>query len=176
MVAPIPSAFDGNQVLQHAFDEVNGRLRVDAAITVGGPGTAVIIDHIDDSIRLGDGTNFLTSTTIGPKIGLDVNIINTALDVNIQGLSTPGVQNIAIASSNTEQTLIIATNTKKVRLKLRGSGTLKISYSLGTSGTVYYTIPAGSEHIIDNLDLAGPTNLYYQSTASPRTLEVETWI
>lgn len=66
-----PSSLDGNQVLQHAFDEATQRLRVDASISISS-GIAVAISHLDDSIRLGDGTNFLTSTTIGGDIALDV--------------------------------------------------------------------------------------------------------
>lgn len=51
----------------------------------------VSTSHLNDSMRLGDGTNFLTSTTVGGDIGLDVNIINpslvvTATDLDIRDL------------------------------------------------------------------------------------------
>lgn len=46
----------------------------------------VDLAHTDDSVRLGDGTNFFTSTTIGADIGLDVNIINANIEVT-QGTS-----------------------------------------------------------------------------------------
>jgi hypothetical protein len=36
----------------------------------------LVISHLEDSIQLGDGTNLITSTTVGPKIALDVNIVN----------------------------------------------------------------------------------------------------
>jgi hypothetical protein len=35
----------------------------------------IIINHADDSIRLGDGTNLLSSTTVGAKVGLDVSVV-----------------------------------------------------------------------------------------------------
>lgn len=53
---------------------------------VSGINVEVDLSHIDDSVRLGDGTNFLTSTTVGPDIGLDVNVINASLEVT-QGTS-----------------------------------------------------------------------------------------
>lgn len=76
MPAPPPSSFDGNQVLQHAFEESTGRLRVDAAVSVVIGTVEVIIDHTNDSIRIGDGTDLVTTTTIGPDVGLDVNVIS----------------------------------------------------------------------------------------------------
>lgn len=42
----------------------------------------ILISHADDSIRLGDGTNLNTITQNGVKYGLDVNIINTTLNVS----------------------------------------------------------------------------------------------
>lgn len=41
----------------------------------GSINTNVNISHTDDSIRLGNGTDFITSTTTGPKVALDVNVL-----------------------------------------------------------------------------------------------------
>jgi hypothetical protein len=67
---------DGFQVIKLVYDETLNRLRVDtgATITLGGE-LEVAIDQASDSIRIGDGVNLVTTTTIGPKVGLDVNII-----------------------------------------------------------------------------------------------------
>lgn len=51
----------------------------------------VSTSHLNDSMRLGDGTSFFTSTTVGADIGLDVNLINasiavTATDLDIRDL------------------------------------------------------------------------------------------
>ena len=46
------------------------------------------LTHVSDSVRLGDGTSFFTSTTIGGDIGLDVYQIND-----------PSTANVAIASN-----------------------------------------------------------------------------
>lgn len=83
MPPPLATLLDGSQVLQHAFEEPIGAIRTTAIATVVGGDLSVDTDHTEDSIRLGDGTSFLSSTTVGPKIGLDVNIINAALEIAI---------------------------------------------------------------------------------------------
>lgn len=77
-MAPIlypPSLLSADQVLQHAYDDATQTLRTTATAIIVGQPIQVDINMFDDSVRLGDGTDFFTSTTIGPKVGLDVNII-----------------------------------------------------------------------------------------------------
>lgn len=59
------------------------------------------LTHVSDSVRLGDGTNFLTSTTVGADVGLDVFSIND-----------PSVANTAIASA--VNTLAVANTAENV--------------------------------------------------------------
>lgn len=52
----------------------------------------VSLDHANDSVKLGDGTNLVTVTNVGADYGLDVNIINasiavTATDLDIRDLA-----------------------------------------------------------------------------------------
>ena len=65
-----------SQVLQQSFDETKDRLRVDATATIESGTFNIILTHQEDSIRLGDGTNFITSTAVSGKNGLDVNVLN----------------------------------------------------------------------------------------------------
>ena len=71
------------QYAEFVADE-NGvnRLAVDANITIK-PEVSLDVDltHTNDSVRLGDGTNFLTSHTVGTDIGLDVYFLNSSIDV-----------------------------------------------------------------------------------------------
>lgn len=83
MPFPPHTLLDYNQVIQGAYDEPQRRLRVDAEAVVVGGDLSVDTTHTEDSMRLGDGTSFFTSTYIGPSVGLDVNIINSNLEVNI---------------------------------------------------------------------------------------------
>lgn len=50
-------------------------------LNVTGVDLEVDLSHLDDSVRLGDGTDFFTSTTVGADIGLDVNLINASIAV-----------------------------------------------------------------------------------------------
>lgn len=70
---------------------VGGKEALDVSIA-DGINVEVDLSHVDDSVRLGDGTDFFTSTTVGADIGLDVNLINasiavTATDLDIRDLA-----------------------------------------------------------------------------------------
>lgn len=67
---------DAGQVLRSCYDPVTNRLRTDALVVASIGGLEVAITHVDDSIRIGDGTDLVTVTNIGADYGLDVNIIN----------------------------------------------------------------------------------------------------
>jgi len=116
-----PTLLDQNQILQRAFDEDNDRLRVDATVTAtlgetkitDGSKDATIttsagkngldvnvindlvldIDQATDSIKIGDGTNLVTTSAgSGSKRGLDVNVINTSAGLREQILGADDVQ------------------------------------------------------------------------------------
>jgi hypothetical protein len=70
------SKLDYQQVLQHAYDDSTGRLKVDTSATVVGGAMEVLISHDEDSIKIGDGTDFLL---INPDGSIDVNITGGSL-------------------------------------------------------------------------------------------------
>ena len=171
-----PSDLDANQVLQHAFDETECRLRVDATFNAGGGGIDVNIDHTNDSIRLGDGTNFLTSTTIGPDVALDVNLIND-ITLDKDGIGqTPAIANVAMAVSGSEYSFALPLGTKKITIRSRAKGRLQIAWVAATTGTTYLTVQPGTSYTIDNIDVNAALTLYMQSTKNTDTLEVLYWI
>lgn len=53
------SKLDANQVMRSIYDDATNELRVKATLNPGGS-SEIVIDHADDSIRLGDGTNLTT--------------------------------------------------------------------------------------------------------------------
>lgn len=79
---------------------VGGKQALDVNI-VEGINVEVDLSHLDDSVRLGDGTDFFTSTTIGSDVALDVFTIND-----------PSVANTAIA--NAANTLAVADTAQNV--------------------------------------------------------------
>lgn len=174
MAAPPPSRLDGHQVLQHSFDDANGRLRVDATLSPGGT-SEIIINHADDSIRIGDGTNLVTTTTVGSNTGLDVYITNSSLPLVIGGIETPTIQRIPILAANTEYSFNLSSVTKKVKFKADGKGKIKYTFTSGQSGINYYTVMKGAEELIDGLALTGSLTVYFQSDTAGEVLEVISW-
>jgi len=166
---------DANQVLRSAYDPVTNRLRTDSVLSGSIGAIEVIIEHTNDSIRLGDGTTLFTGTTVGAKTGQDVNIINDSLDVSFSGISVPTITNVTMASANTEYSHTFPINTKKSKIKVRGKGRLRYSFSVGQSGTVYFTVPKGAETEFDDLDLTSTITIYFQSDTAGEKLEVLSW-
>lgn len=64
---------------------VGGKEALDVRVAEG-INVEVDLSHVDDSVRLGDGTTLFTGTTVGADTGLDVNIINANIEVT-QGTS-----------------------------------------------------------------------------------------
>lgn len=68
------SLLDPPQIIQDAYDDTTHSFRTTANVTLP-PEQQISIDAQDDSIRLGDGTNLNTLTTVNAKVGIDVNLI-----------------------------------------------------------------------------------------------------
>lgn len=120
--APTPSKLDQQQILQGAYDEASGELRVQANVTANISGTQeVLISHTDDSIQLGDGTNLVTATPVGSDVGLDVNIVGGVVSGSFtqSGLSI-GIKTTRFTVTDTPQpipaTAFANRNTLSVRV------------------------------------------------------------
>lgn len=59
---------------------VGGKEALDVSIA-DGVNVEVDLSHLDDSVRLGDGTSFFTSTSENGDIALDVHLSNTSIEV-----------------------------------------------------------------------------------------------
>lgn len=93
-------------------------------------------------------------------------------------MATATVFNVNMSSANTEYSLVLPGNTKRVLIKTRtGADDLKLGYAPNTSGTVYITIPATSTKVMDGEELRNclsELTLYFQSP-TPDIVEIETW-
>lgn len=124
---PYPTLLDINQIFQRSFDESQDKIRVDAVVSLQ-PGE-LSISHTTDSIRLGDGTNYLTSSTVGSKNGLDIYVLGG----NLTGSFNQSGLNLAIKA---KRTIITDSPTKIPASVLTSRNTITIRV-LGTS-TVYF--------------------------------------
>jgi hypothetical protein len=172
MAAPPRSKLDAHQVLPFAFDEARGKLRVDAEI-MPPTGTEVIINHEDDSIRLGDGVDLVGTTTEGGNVGLNVHVLNNEASAIA---ATPNTSVVAMAVANTEYSFSIPIGTKKLEIKSRESGKLRFSFVTGNinSGN-YVTISPGSTRDIEGFLISSATTLYITSSKAADTLEIMHW-
>jgi hypothetical protein len=78
---------------------------------------------------------------------------------------------VSIPLANTEVSHNLG-EVKRFTLKLRGQGTLRVSYA---SGGDYITIPRGASYSEFNIDTASSFTLYFQSSIASETLELVTW-
>lgn len=149
---------DAFQVLRSVFDVDKNCLRV--CVVDGSPGSGggveVIIDHTNDSIRLGDGTSFFTSTNNSGKISLDVNVtsptiiedsggdelaINAdgSLNVSLSGgkVATATYNEItSVASSSVTNIVSFVPGSNVTLTKALASGTNIAYYEVLVNGTV----------------------------------------
>lgn len=112
---------DANQVIKRVYDEATERLRVDANVSATVGTAEVVISHVDDSIRLGDGVDLVTATTVGSDVGLDVNVIGGVVSGTFTptGLSTDiKTQAINVTSTATKipTTSLVGRNAISVRV------------------------------------------------------------
>lgn len=78
---------------------------------------------------------------------------------------------LSISLSGTEYAHVLQSNLTQIRIKCRGSASLKISFNLGESGTDYWTIPRGCTDSIDGVNFSGKT-LYLQVDKPNMIIEV----
>jgi hypothetical protein len=134
MALPYPkSNLDAAQVLQYAMDDATQTLRTTAAfsgtisvdldpttdgvfigdnvsgnkLTVNADGSInanVAVVHTSDSVRLGNGTDFLTSTTVGPAKTLDVTVKEAALPLGAASEATLSTISGLISTLNSIET------------------------------------------------------------------------
>jgi len=147
---------DGFQVLKSVFDIDKNCLRVcivDGTPDTPGGGLEVVIDHTNDSIRLGDGSKLVTATTDTGKTGIDSYVINT---VDIRDLDSSR-DNIAIVDSNGDE------------LDILPDGSIKTASSINTSisGLQKYnsitSLASATETIITTHTTVGGRDTYLQA-------------
>lgn len=151
---------DGFQVLKSVYSPSTNCLRVCVVegSTGGGSGFEVIITHTDDSIRLGDGTNYFTSSVVGPKTGLDVAVIN---EINIEDLDS-SKDNVAIQDDDGHRLNINADGSLPVTVGVSDNITVSNIYSEVSSVAqsvettlATFTALAGRDTYIQKIDLSG---------------------
>jgi hypothetical protein len=161
MPIPPPSSLDANQVLQHAFDDANGSLRV--SVVDGSPGSGggieIIIDHTEDSVRIGDGSKLVTATNVGGKTGLDVNIANPTIEITATDLDIRNIDYLFDDITTYDPTLSVRIDEVNKNLIYIGKATIGSLTSsavwqiqrVTTTGSVTATLWADGNANFDNI-------------------------
>lgn len=92
---------DQNQIIQKVFNETNDSLNVTVGATVN-VDTGIVevaIDQTSDSIKIGDGTNLVSTTNDGGTRGFNTHLTNLTLPLPT-GASTSALQTTANTSLN----------------------------------------------------------------------------
>lgn len=129
-----------NQILDDCYDQAGHKLRVDATVSIAPGAQEVIISQTDDSIRLGDGVDLITATTVGPKVGLDVNIAGGVVsgDFTASGLSTGlKTQAVIIADTATKIPATALADRNGMSVRVWGNNTVYFGSSTVTVANGY---------------------------------------
>lgn len=92
-----------------------------------------------------------------------------------QGSTSPLIINIPLPDANTEESYTFLAATKRFRIQLRGSATLKVAFTSGDSGTTFLTIYPGDCFEESDLGLLAGLTLYFQSSKPAEVLEILSW-
>lgn len=171
MSAPDPTDLDFPQVLRGSFDEVNGRLRVDATATISNVSIAVDLDPSNDGV-------FIADKDTGNKLVVNADgSINVVLSA-IGGAGSPTILNVTIPTANVENSIVLPLQTKKFQIKTRGaSSDLQLAFTVGNSSTNFITIPRGCNYSENDLSLTTLSRvLYIRSAISNIVLECIAWV
>ncbi len=89
----------------------------------------------------------------------------------------PTLYNLALTLAATEYPQALPADTRKILIRERtGVYDLQLSYASGQSGVVFFTIPAGSSKMIENLYLhPNFSTIYLQCAQAGVTVEIEAW-
>jgi hypothetical protein len=103
--------------------------------------------------------------------------MSTALSTSASKITpsntTAIIYNFLIVAANTEYSITLPLNTKRFVLKGRTHFAIKLAYSSGDSGVLFFTIPPGTTYLDENY-YANQT-IYFQSANSGGIIELITF-
>lgn len=118
------------------------------------------IDQTSDSVRIGDGVNLATTTTLQSKTGLDVNLLNSTITANTKQipvgptkLTYGSVANIAISNTSTVVSYSVPVGSECYLQKVYISGNQNGSYTLYKNNEVLIKTRMAHTQFSQTIDL-----------------------
>ena len=124
----------------------------------------VIIDHTNDSIRLGDGTNLFTGTSKGGKIGLDT--------YPVPYVDAFEIVNLSIPLAATEVSQAVPAGTRNFLVKIRGGNSVyRVAFGAGETATKYMEFGRGVHWTSPDFDGASVSTIYLRTDKAAQVAE-----
>src|SRR5690242_13601108 len=79
---------DWANVLRSVYDPSSSSIRTNAQVTIPSGSIELAIDASTDNIRIGDGVSLNTLSSIGDRVGIDVNVLGGSISGNVSGTFT----------------------------------------------------------------------------------------
>ena len=94
------------------------------------------------------------------------------VQATISGATSERTTNLSAPVSNTEVSLLLSDNLKKIIIRSRNLAKIQYAFVSGNSSTNFVTIPGGASLSVDGLSFTGKT-LYIQTDSSSNTIEIQ---
>ena len=108
-------------------------------------------------------------------MGIVAGALTGSVNTDFPKLSLGKVENITLILANTEYTHVFPANTKTFLMQARdGAGKIKLAFDVGTSGSVYHTVPAGGFYS-SGFIVAPTITVYIQSPSAGIIVELTSW-
>ena len=86
------------------------------------------------------------------------------------------MENVAIPLKDTEVSHALPASTKRFAIQNRGDAVIKLAYTVGESGTKYWTLFPGQPLWENALKKTATITLYFQASKDAQVLEVMSWV
>lgn len=130
----------------------------------------IVIDHADDSIKLGDGVDLVTTTTQGGDVGLDVNVLNE-LEIELDASDgdnvaiSDGTNNLVVNPDGSINTTFVASPTVSTYAEVTS-----VPSSTPTAISSY-TAPAGKTTFLQRIAVSGSNKAIWELKVNGITLD-----
>lgn len=92
------------------------------------------------------------------------------------GLSAPTIINHTTdASPDTESSIALPAGTRSVCLQNSDQGLIKFAFTMGNSGTVFFTLFPGIPYMVEGISASASVTIYVQSPKTSQKLQLITW-
>lgn len=183
---PVLSA---NQTDRRVVTRIHNNVQVEVTVSAGTAEIGILASVVSDfpidlkgsildaqvgNLLVDGGLPVVTYDSSDGKFYLLRSVGGTLAFTQVANLTTGIVEVDTIGAANVEQSHTFPASTKRYLVKPRGAGRLNLSFTSGTTGTVYMEISPGSS--FESPELVGAAHtIYFQSPLAGLKVELLSW-